>query len=123
VQLIKFTTQGEVEGILIYAGELIFREVLKGLGLEQCRNDPALFILKVNNIIKGAIHVYVDDILGAGDSVFEASVQKLETRLKFGARQWGDFVHLGLHILQSEDLLTITIDQADYIRHLSGREE
>ena len=90
---------------------------LRQLGWRQSTSDPALWYLSGVAGVHGVMAVHVDDLLSAGDEVFEEAMEQLRKQLKFGDTQFGEFTHLGMRIIQGPDG-SITCDQETYIGEL-----
>ena len=84
------------------------------LKCEQTMDDPCMFTFKVENRLRGAIVIHVDDLAEGGYFDFKQKViEPLVSRFKFGAHNHGDFKLLGLDIKHKDG--DILMSQNKYI--------
>ena len=92
----------------------ISRFLINELKCDQTLDDPCMFVYKVNNRLRGAVVIHVDDLAEGGYADFKKNVIKpLISRFKFGAHKQDDFKLLGLDIQQKDG--EIYMSQNDYI--------
>ena len=97
---------------------LSFSGEVKDLGCSGSHLDPAMFILKEeDDKVHGMMVSHVDDVLHAGDDVFETSVMKpLKETFQFGSEDQLEFRYVGMKIEQTSD--AIVVDYVHYINNL-----
>ena len=59
-----------------------------------------------------------DDGLGAGDDVFNQTIQQLEAKYPFGSKHETDFIFTGIHVHQNWDG-SIELDQTKYVEDIT----
>lgn len=111
-ELLK-SAYGLVNAPFLWYQEL--RDTLLAMNFRMSPLDPCLFVLVGdNNTVHGLLGTHVDDGLCAGDSVFEATLRKLEDKFPFGAKHQKEFTFTGIHVRQ-DDEFNIHLDQKDYV--------
>ena len=69
------------------------------LKCDQTLDDPCIFVYKVDNRLRGAVVIHVDDLAEGAYADFKKNVIKpLINRFKFVAHKQDDFILLGLDI-------------------------
>ena len=92
-------------------------EKLENLNFQKSCQDPALYLYKKDDKLKGVIAIHVDDFLHSGDSDFEnAIIPDLLKDLVVGKTEQKDFTYTGFHIKQHKD--HITLDQHEYLKSI-----
>ena len=88
---------------------------LEDLGMHRVHSDGALFTYVKNGKFHGIIVANVDDLILAGDDVFEEHITaKLKQIFKFSKVEGGTFTYCGNKIV-TRDNGTIELDQNEYI--------
>ena len=99
---------------------LELEKTLLNLGCEVSRYDPAMYIYFTgkNRSLSGMLLTHVDDFLhGSGDKEFHEKVMfPLKQRFKFSSEEDKDFLYVGMHVVQTEN--DITVDQDRYVDEL-----
>ena len=95
-----------------------FTQKLEKFGCTKSFLDPALYTFFEKKSAKDVLHglavSHVDDVLHAGDQVFEDKVVKpLKQAFKFGAEEEAKFKYIGMNVQQSSQ--EIKIDYEHYI--------
>ena len=94
------------------------KDELINLGVEKCPLDNSLFFWHVNEILEGAICLYVDDFLFAGTPNFvETIIKKFMKKFKIGTIGNVNFTYVGLRVNTYIDGLTV--DQEHYIASIN----
>lgn len=115
-ELLK-SAYGLVNAPLLWYVEL--KNALLSLGMKMSPLDPCLFVLPKadGKGIHGVLGIHVDDGLCTGDTTFQQTIDKLETKYPFGSKMSNDFVFTGIHIHQRDDHV-IELDQTQYIEDI-----
>jgi len=92
------------------------RKSLLTLGFVQSQLDPCIFIMKSANKTHGMLGVHVDDILGAGDRVYQAAIAKLREEFQFGSWDTHKMKFRGRNIVQKQDG-EIIVDMKHYMQN------
>ena len=96
---------------------LSVKECLKACGCVVSNLEPAIFVYKRENRVKGLILAHVDDFLYAGDSDFKRDViDILIRRYEASRKATGNFKYVGFNVTQTQG--TVTVDQYDYAREI-----
>ena len=98
-----------------------FKNTLKNLNMTQSRREACLFYLIMDGKLHGLLIFHVDDILSAGDEVFETVMEKLRTKYKFGKVETKDFVFTGIRIRQN-DSMEVIADQEQFMQTIQDTE-
>ena len=102
---------------------LRLKRELEACGFTSMGTDPCVMTLyekddKGEDKLCGAIGTHVDDLLCAGfGAVFEKAMAKLESKLRFGARKFTEFLYTGVRYRQAADF-SIRADQDEYSKKL-----
>ena len=97
---------------------LSFKNTLIGLEMRQSKRESCLFYLTVNGKMHGLLIFHVDDVLSAGDDVFEAIMDKLRLKYLFGKVETKSFVFTGIRIMQTENM-EIYADQEGFANQIT----
>ena len=104
---------------------LSFSGKLSEFGCEKSLLDPAMFLFFDKEVTRedeirrpsGIAVTHVDDVLHAGNDMFEKKVMKpLKDSFKFGTEEEIEFRYVGLHMKQSSS--GISVDQDHYVNNL-----
>ena len=90
--------------------------VLVSHGFQQCSNDIATFVLRLNGKVVGIIALFVDDLLGTGNENFENILASVTSSLKFGKAVRNSFIHTGIQFHRTSE--GVTLDQRQYIENI-----
>ena len=90
-------------------------EELQGLGLHKVHSEGALFTYVKNGKLQGLVATHVDDLILAGNDIFEKEVtEKLMRILKFSKIEKKSFKYCGCHIVANDDG-SVELDQNEYV--------
>ena len=104
---------------------LSFSGKLSEFGCEKSLLNPAMFLFFDKEVTRedeirrpsGIAVTHVDDVLHAGNDMFEKKVMKpLKDSFKFGTEEEIEFRYVGLHMKQSSS--GISVDQDHYVNNL-----
>ena len=98
-----------------------FKNTLISLEMTQSKREACLFYLVINQKLHGLLIFHVDDILSAGDEVFENVMKKLREKYTFGKVETKDFVFTGIRITQNENF-EVTADQEQFLKTIESTE-
>ncbi len=103
---------------LANAPHLWWRELRRALlevGFEEMKLLPCAFVARStkNKFTYGILAVNVDNIITAGNELFEGNWDRFKQRFSFGVWQKGEFDYTGPHFRQLQDY-SIQIAQANY---------
>ena len=99
--------------------------MLKLIGLEMCRMDPALFfyfndgsnILSEDRKLAGILGTHVDDSLTLGNENFSKKIMKpMMKKFVYGSHSETPFTYTGMKVKKEDD--AITLDQDNYVKKL-----
>lgn len=96
------------------------RDELVKQGCAQCPFDLCVFSYSStdaagNLVPRGSLGIHVDDGIAGGDEEFQAMLNRLEKRFKFGAFDKGEFTYTGIRFRQWDDF-SIEYDQTEYVK-------
>ena len=114
--LLKKAAYGVLDGGRLFYLRLV--EELARLGLHKVHADGALFTYVKNGTFHGLVASVVDDLIIAGDEVFEAEVEKkLQNIFVFSKVEVGKFKFCGCNVRVDENG-AIELDQNDYVEKI-----
>ena len=99
-----------------------FRDVMVEEGFVQCPLDPCVFTLVSKDAsgqtkVHGSVGIHVDDGIGGGDEKFQAALERIRKRFKFGSFEKRDFTFTGIRFRQWDDF-SVEYDQVEYIEKI-----
>ena len=100
---------------------LSFKSTLLSLGMKQSKRESCLFYLQENDTLHGLLIFHVDDVLSAGDEIFETLMNKLRIKYTFGKVETRNFIFTGLEITQSDDM-SVSVNQENFINKVQAGE-
>ena len=119
--LLKKAAYGVLDGGRLFYLRLV--DELRKLGLHRVHADGALFTYVKNGKFHGIVASVVDDLIIAGDSVFDKDVaEKLKSIFVFSKLEVGTFKYCGCNI-RVKDNGDIELDQNDYVEKLQEIED
>ncbi len=71
---------------------------LRKIGLENLKNEPAVFFRKIHEELIGILFVHVDDFLYGGNAEFLMCIEKLEREIVIGTHLKPNFKFCGMEI-------------------------
>ena len=91
-------------------------------GFVQCPLDPCVFTLVSKDAsgqtkVHGSVGIHVDDGIGGGDEKFQAALERIRKRFKFGSFEKRDFTFTGIRFRQWDDF-SVEYDQVEYIEKI-----
>ena len=100
---------------------LSFKSTLLSLGMKQSKRESCLFYLQQNGKLHGLLIFHVDDVLSAGDDMFECIMEKLRLKYTFGKVETKNFVFTGMQITQSDNM-EVYVDQENFVKKVCAGE-
>ena len=94
------------------------REELIKLGATPSKLDHGIFYFHKASSLVGLIVLFVDDILYAGISEFQQTIDCFKKVFLMGSENHNTFNYVGMHLKQNNDM-SITVDQQSYTDGLS----
>ena len=107
---------------IVDGGRLFYLQLSKKLielGMHRMHSEGAIFSYVKNGKLHGVIATHSDDLIMAGDQVFEVDIEnKLTEAFKFSKIEENSFKYCGCHVTRTSDG-SIVLDQQEYIENLN----